>query len=117
MKLYKNTTTGQIRRFETKNGRVITTIQIQGRWVSNPTIEEFENEGWQEYTPPEPQPEPLTYKQRVVKYIREQYDIDDELSIQRQRDTKPEEFEKYNTYVEWCKKEAKKEEKKKKSGE
>lgn len=117
MNFYKNIITKEVREFETNNGRIITTIKIAGRWVSNPTITDFENEGWQEYTPPEPQEEEVDYPRKVVRLIRLKYTIDDELAIQRQRDTKPEEFEKYNTYIEWCKKEAKKEEKKKKSGE
>lgn len=41
-----------------------------------------------------------TYEQRIVKRIREVYSVDDELAILRQRDTKPEEFAKYNAFVE-----------------
>lgn len=49
----------------------------------------------------------LTYEQLVVFKIRERYTIDQELAILRQRDTKPEEFAEYNSYVEQCKVEAK----------
>lgn len=45
-------------------------------------------------------PEPAPYEQRVVSRVRERYSIDDELAILRQRNTKPEEFEQYNAYVE-----------------
>jgi hypothetical protein len=45
----------------------------------------------------------IPYEQRVVNRIRGKYSIDDELAILRQRDTKPEEFEKYNTFVEQIK--------------
>lgn len=43
----------------------------------------------------------------VSKYIRLRYSIDDEFAILRQRDTKPEEFEEYNSYCEECKARAK----------
>lgn len=48
-----------------------------------------------------------TYRERVVSRIREKYSIDDELAILRQRDTKPEEFAEYNTFVEQIKDEEK----------
>ena len=46
------------------------------------------------------------YKAKVVELIRQRYSIDDETAILRQRDTKPEEFDAYNTYAEECKAEA-----------
>ena len=48
---------------------------------------------------------PIPYEQRVVSRIRERYSVDDELALLRQRDTKPEEFEQYNDFVELIKKE------------
>lgn len=51
--------------------------------------------------------EPIPYEQRVVNRIRERYSIDDELAILRQRDSKPEEFEIYNSFVEKIKSEEK----------
>ncbi len=51
------------------------------------------------------QPKPIPYEQRVVNRIREVYSIDDELAILRQRNTKPEEFEQYNAFVEKIKEE------------
>jgi hypothetical protein len=45
----------------------------------------------------------ISYEQLVVSKIRERYTIDQELAILRQRDTKPQEFDEYNTYVESCK--------------
>lgn len=45
----------------------------------------------------------LPYAERVVRRIREVYSVDDELAILRQRDTKPEEFSKYNDFVEQIK--------------
>ena len=47
------------------------------------------------------------YKQRIIELIRQRYTLDDELSIMRQRDTKPEEFNEYNAFVEECKATAK----------
>lgn len=43
------------------------------------------------------------YENLIVSEIRKKYTIDQELAILRQRDTKPEEFAEYNTYVEDCK--------------
>ena len=40
------------------------------------------------------------YENAIVGEIRKRYTIDQELAILRQRDTKPEEFYEYNTYVE-----------------
>lgn len=47
------------------------------------------------------------YEALIVSYIRERYSINDELSIIRQRDSKPDEFAEYNRYVEECKAKAK----------
>ena len=47
----------------------------------------------------------LTYEQRIVSRIRQKYSIDDELAILRQRDSKPEEFNAYNEFVEQIKQE------------
>lgn len=48
-----------------------------------------------------------TYEERVVELIRLRYDINSELAILRQRDSKPEEFAEYNAYCEECKIQAK----------
>lgn len=48
---------------------------------------------------------PVPYEQRVVNRIREVYSVDDELAILRQRDSKPEEFAEYNSFVEKIKNE------------
>ena len=50
-----------------------------------------------------------TYEEKVVTLIRQKYSLDEELAIQRQRDTKPEEFKEYFTYCEECKMKAKEE--------
>lgn len=46
------------------------------------------------------------YGEKVNRLIRRRYSLPDELSIQRQKDKKPEEWEAYNTYCEECKAEA-----------
>ena len=47
------------------------------------------------------------YENKIVALIRKKYNINQELAILRQRDTKPEEFAEYNEYVEQCKKQVK----------
>ena len=42
----------------------------------------------------------IPYEQRIVARIRERYSVDDELAILRQRDSKPDEFNTYNEFVE-----------------
>lgn len=51
--------------------------------------------------------EGYSYEELVVEFIREKYSINDELAILRQRDTKPEEYDVYNTFCENCKSRAK----------
>lgn len=46
------------------------------------------------------------YEQRVQILVGRKYDVYAELAIQRQRDTKPEDFKEYFDYVEQCKREA-----------
>lgn len=47
--------------------------------------------------------ESTTYEQHVIDLIRQKYSLDEELAIQRQRDTKPIEFQQYFDYCEQCK--------------
>lgn len=49
------------------------------------------------------------YKEEIKRLIRLKYDVDAELAILRQRDTKPNEFAEYNAYVEQCKEQVKNE--------
>lgn len=93
----------------TKNGVVseCRTLLINGNMVSNPTEEMILAEGWVEYIPPTPIPYTPTYEERVVALIRERYDVDSELALHRQRDTKPVEFAEYYAYCEDCKERAK----------
>ncbi len=43
----------------------------------------------------------------IERLIRERYTVSDELAIQRQRDTKPDEYAEYDAFVEDCKARAK----------
>lgn len=47
-----------------------------------------------------------TYNSLVVALIRDRYSIDDEIGINRQKESKPGEFQEYFDYCEWCKNEA-----------
>ena len=49
----------------------------------------------------------VSYEERVISQIRQKYSLEEELAIQRQRDTKPDEFQAYFTYCEECKRRAK----------
>lgn len=51
--------------------------------------------------------EPTPYEERVVNRIRERYSINDEIAILRQRDSKPQEYFAYNSFVEKIKQEEK----------
>lgn len=62
---------GKIKYFTVKGDKVIATVLIAGKYVSNPTMEEFLNEGWREYIPPVPEPYIPTYAELVEQYIRE----------------------------------------------
>ena len=100
---------GKIRSFEVSDDRVMATLQIGGKWVANPTLEAFLEDGWREYIAPEPTLYQPTYEERVVDLIRLRYDVNAELAILRQRDSKPDEFAEYNAYCEKCKLQAKEE--------
>ena len=49
------------------------------------------------------------YENQIVSKIRQKYNVNQELAILRQRDSKPQEFAEYNAFVEQCKAEVKKE--------
>ena len=47
------------------------------------------------------------YSELVEYFIGQRYNVHQEIAINRQRDTKPEQFSEYNDYCELCKQEAK----------
>lgn len=47
------------------------------------------------------------YENKIVSLIRQKYNVNQELAILRQRDTKPLEYQEYYDYVERCKAEVK----------
>lgn len=77
--------------------------------VINPSEEMILSDGWHEFVTPEAEPYKPTYEERVEELIRERFSINQELAIQRQRDTKPSEFDEYFAYCEECKRIAKEE--------
>jgi hypothetical protein len=88
-------------------------IVVDGYRYFNPSHELLIANGWQPYTPPTPEQPEITpeqmYKDRVIELVREEYSVDDELAILRQRDTKIDEFNTYNLFVEECKSQARRE--------
>lgn len=62
---------GVIRSFKIEYNKVIATIQMAGRWVSNPLLTDIIADGWTEYTPPAPEQYTPTYAELVEQYIRE----------------------------------------------
>jgi hypothetical protein len=86
--------------------RVIEIVK-DGYRTFNPSHEMLIADGWEVYTPPTPSQPEVTpeqmYKDRVIELVRAEYSVDDELAILRQRDTKVDEFNSYNTFVEECK--------------
>lgn len=82
-------------------------LEVGDKQVINPTREQIVAAGWQEYVTPEVEPYKPSYEELVEQYIRERYSLSQELAIQRQRDTKVEEFNEYFTYCEECKLKAK----------
>ena len=94
-----------------KRCEIIITTQNDGIYAQtfNPSHELLLENGWipYEYTPIYIEiPLEQQYREKIIELIRLQYSIDDELAILRQRDTKPQEFEIYNDYVENCKQQA-----------
>lgn len=94
-----------IKNNEVKNIKKIV-IVVDGKRIFNPSVEQVLADGWVKY---EPQIQEIEvdkeeqYKNRIVELIREKYSVDDELAILRQKDSKVEEFNEYNTYAENCK--------------
>ena len=100
-----------------KNGIILPLKNIEivkdGFRTFNPSEEMVVANGWEVYMPPTPEQPEVTleqmYKNRVIELVREEYSVDDELAILRQRYTKVEEFEEYNAFVESCKQQAREE--------
>lgn len=84
-------------------------LVVDNATITPPTDEQLINAGYEirEIEIPEPQPYVPTYEEKVVMLIRERYTIDDEFALLRQRDIKAEEFAAYNSYCEYCKRQAK----------
>lgn len=85
-------------------------VVLGNKQIINPTEEQILADGWQEYVPAPVEPYVPTYEERVEQLIRERYSLNQELAIQRQRETKVDEFNAYYEYCEECKTKAKEEE-------
>lgn len=100
MKKFKKENTikyqNEIKIYKVVDGELSTTF--------NPTLQQILEDGWEEYIEEEISiPIEEQYKQRIVDYIRLKYSINDEISLLRQRESKADEFQQYNLYVEECK--------------
>ncbi len=84
-------------------------LKLGNKQIINPTTEQLFANGWQEYILSEAEAYMPTYEERVELLIRKKYNVNQELAIQRQRETKPDEFEDYFAYCEACKAKAKNE--------
>ena len=81
-------------------------LNVGNKQIINPTKEQIFTDGWQEYIPAPAEPCVPTYEERVEQLIREKYSVSQEFAIQRQRETKPDEFTEYFAYCEECKQRA-----------
>ena len=70
--------------------------------MSNPTLEAFYADGWQDYIAPAPEPYIPTIEELVEQKLRERYSINQEFEVNRKRDTDQEAFSAYYAYVEEC---------------
>lgn len=84
-------------------------VVMGNKQIINPTEEQLVADGWQKSVPAPVEPYVPTYEERVEQLIREKYSVSKEFAIQRQRETKPDEFTEYFVFCEECKATAKKE--------
>lgn len=66
-----------------------------------------EYEEIQVYIPYTEEDKQRLYKQRIIEKIRRKYDINDEIALTNDKDSKPQEYAEYQAYREECKAEAK----------
>ena len=81
-------------------------VVVSNKQIINPTEEQILADGWQVYVPAPAEACVPTYEERVEQLIREKYSVSQEFAVQRQRETKPEEFTEYFAYCEECKQRA-----------
>jgi hypothetical protein len=78
-----------------------TRTELRNKPGSNDEFEEVQVSVWKAKTLLVEKP--YTRETIIEALIRTKYTVSDELGLLRQRDTKPEEFEEYNVFVEDCK--------------
>ena len=88
--------------------KVVATIEINGKWVSNPTLQQMYDCGWEEYNMVIEEELP-TIENLVEGALREGidggsplYTINKEFKIHREIDTDVEAFQVYNNRVQEC---------------
>lgn len=88
--------------------KVVTTIEIDGKWVSNPTLQQMYDCGWAEYNMVIEEELP-TIENLVEGALREGidggsplYTLNKEFQTLRQKDTNPDDFYIYNNRVNQC---------------
>lgn len=94
-----------MKNFVVSNGKVLTTIIVDGIQVINPSVDLFVSTGWEEYVEPQKlEVEQIlpTIEELVERKIRERYSINKEFEINRKRETEPNQFNEYYDYVESC---------------
>lgn len=93
-----------VKDFITEDGKVLKTINIGGREVSNPTLQMMYDDGWEDWVRPAPKPYIPTREENINREIRERYSSDDEAQIVREmiagKEGAKERFDEYNSYVE-----------------
>lgn len=96
-----------MKRYINENNEISFCTQIRdgGKLIINPSREKLESLGWRLIEEDEIAPV-QTYGEVVNDLIRCRYTLSEELAILRQRDDKPQEFEEYFNFCEYCKREA-----------
>jgi hypothetical protein len=94
----------EVKDFRTDNGKILATIEVAGRSVSNPTLDMLYADGWEVYKRPSQPPHEPTRDELINSAIRERYTSDDEAQIVREmiagKTGARERFTEYNAYVE-----------------
>lgn len=101
---------GKIKNYKTVNDKVICTVLIDNHTITNPTLQQMLDNGWEIYVIKEVEVEQLNTIENLVEMaLREGidggsplYTLNKEFQILRLRDTNPEDFYIYNNRVNQC---------------
>lgn len=100
----------KIKEYKTINDKVICTVLIDNHTITNPTLQQMLDNGWEIYVIKEVEVEQLNTIENLVEMaLREGvdggsplYSLNQELKAQRERDENPEQFNIYNNRVKQC---------------